>query len=83
MGFRILSKAEIQEYIEKEAKNLIVEIWHQSRPEYYLKRLGGRRPETIARVPKNIFSWFNLIDCEEQPLGINVSWKIFEEKKYE
>jgi hypothetical protein len=77
MGFRLLRKTEIEQYVSDIADRLIVESWSQSRPVHYLKEISSGKPTTIGRVPQSIFKWFELVECYEQPVGINVCWRRF------
>ena len=59
---RMLRKAEIQEFVEKYRPYLYVEQYHASKPTRYLK-IKVDTPDgskTLGRVPKNIFTWYDL-----------------------
>lgn len=74
MGYKIIYKAAITNYIEKYEGSLYIETYHASKSTHYLKVNTINGPQTLGRVSKAIFTWFNLEQTEEQPAFINVSW---------
>ena len=79
---RVLTKKEITEEVERSAASLMIETYCGARPARYLKIMvlvcqQPPRTETIGRVPKSIYNWFNIVPMIAQPGFINVKWEKF------
>lgn len=77
MGYKILTKESIENFIKKYEGSLYIEIYHASKPTNYLKVYTTGGGMTLGRVSARIFTWFTTEWMKEQPPYINVSWRKF------
>lgn len=77
MGYKILTKESIVNYVKKYEGSLYIETYHQSKPDHYLKVHTTGGGMTLGRVSAKIFTWFETELMSQQPGYINVSWKKF------